>query len=113
MKAVKIKVPVNLTTGVEVPADSIAVIGQFYIDNKNEKNGKIPVQVPLLLYKSAQAFTDKKRPILEIADFNPMIEAQITVSDYETKDAETLGIKEIKQYLNTIYGAANVETVNI
>lgn len=111
MKAVKIKVPVNLTTGVQVPADSVAVVGEIYINNKAAKDGKIPAQIPLLLYKNAQSLN--KKPILEIEDFNPLIEGKITVADYETKDAETVAVKEILQYLKGIYGNTNVEQITI
>lgn len=111
MKAIKIKVPVSLTTGLSVPSGSIATVGEFYLNVKNKESGKIPCQVPILLYKDIQSLD--KSPISEVADFTQLVQGEILVIDYETKDSETVAISEISEYLTTIYGANNIEVVTI
>lgn len=113
MKAVKIKVPVNLTNGMEVPADSICIPSEFYLNIAAKTATKIPIQCPFAVYKSAAAYANGKRKIDEIQDFNTHVQDEITVADFETKDAETLAIKEIKQYLTAIYGSTNIDVINI
>ena len=113
MKAVKIKVPVMLTTGVEVPANSIAVVGEFYLNVKGRQNDEIPAQIPLLLYKDETAYNEGRSPILEIASFNPMIQGNVTAENYETKDAESLAVLEIYEYLLTVYKVSELELINV
>jgi hypothetical protein len=113
MKAVKINAIVNLTNGLTVNSGSCLIIAEAYTDNKNQKDLTIPTQVATLLYQSKNAYNAGKTPISEIADFKTTMVGSLLVSDYETKNTEQMLLDFIIAQLTPIYGAANLEVINI
>lgn len=114
MKAIKILSPVNLTSGLSIPAGSIVVIAEGYADVKSTKDGFIPSQIATLVYASEQSIAEGKSPIPDIADFNPVFSSlQLSVEDYATLPAEELLINAVFNALVAVYGTDNVEQVEI
>ena len=114
MKAIQILSPVNLTSGLSIPSGSIVVIAEGYADVKSTKDGFIPSQIATLVFASETAYAEKKSPITDIADFNPVFSSlQLSVTDYATLSAESLLINAVFNALVAVYGAENVEQVEI
>jgi hypothetical protein len=113
MKAVKINAIVNLTNGLTVNSGSCLIIAEAYTDNKNQKDLTIPAQVATLLYQSENAYSAGKTPISEIADFATTMVGSLLVVDYETKNTEQMLLDFIIAQLTPVYGAANLEVINI
>lgn len=114
MKAIKIKAPVNLTSGLQTPVNTILVLAEGYTNNKAKANGFIPSQVATNLYLDAQSIIDNKDAISGIADFNPVfLNLQLSVKDFETKTAENLMIDAVYNELVPIYTAGNLEIITI
>jgi hypothetical protein len=114
MQAIKILSPVNLTSGLSIPSGSIVVIAEGYADVKSTKDGFIPSQIATFVYASEQAIAEGKSPIHDIADFNPVFSSlQLSVTDYATLSAESLLINAVFNALVAVYGAENVEQVEI
>ena len=113
MKAIKINSIVNLTSGLSIPAGSIAVIAEGYADVKSQKDGVIPAQVATFVFASLAAIQEGKTPIVEIADFNPVFsQLELSVADYATVPAETLLVDAVFNALESIYGE-DVEVINL
>ena len=114
MKAIKIKVPVNLTSGLSTPVNTILILAECYTNNKAKSNGIIPAQVATNLYLDAQSILDSKDPISGIADFNPVfLNLELSVTYFETKTAENLSIDAVYNQLVPIYTEKNLEIVSI
>jgi len=104
MKAIKILSSVNLTSGLSIPSGSIVVIAEGYADVKSQKDGFIPSQIATFVFASETAYAEKKSPITDIADFNPVFGGlQLSVADYATKTAENLLIDAVYGALVAIY----------
>jgi hypothetical protein len=113
MKAIKINAIVNLTSGLSIPAGSIAVIAEGYADVKSQKDGIIPAQVATFVFASLAAIQEGKTPIAEIADFNPVFAGlELTIANYATVPAETLLVDAVFNALESIYGE-DVEVINL
>jgi hypothetical protein len=113
MKAIQILSSVNLTSGLSIPSGSVVVIAEGYADVKSQKDGIIPAQIATFVFASVQALEDKKSPIADIADFNPVFSGlQLTIADYETLAAETLLINAVYSALNAIY-PTQVEVITL
>jgi hypothetical protein len=114
MKAIKINTSVNLTSGLSIPSGSIVVIAEGYADVKSTKDGFIPSQIATLVFASEQSIAEGKSPITDIADFNPVFSSlQLSITDYATLSAESLLINAVFNALVAVYGAGNVEQVEI
>lgn len=114
MKAIKIKTPVNLSSGLATPINTILVLSEGYTNNKAKNNGNIPSQIATMLYLDAQSIIDNKEPISGISDFNPVfLNLELSVTDFETKTAENLMIDAVYEQLVPIYTAANLQIVTI
>lgn len=113
MKAVKINEAVNLLSGMIVSSGSVLVISEAYTDNKRQKDGTIPAQVATLLFQNEQAIMDGKVSIPNVADFNTTMVGNLDVARYETEAAETMLIEFLVATLTPIYGAENLEIINI
>jgi hypothetical protein len=113
MKAIKIKVPVNLTSGLTTPSNTILTIAEGYTNNKSKVLDQIPAQISTLLYLNSAAI-ETKDAITGIADFNPVfLNLQLSVANFETKTAETLLIDAVYDELLPIYSALNLEIIII
>jgi len=114
MKAISILTSVNLTSGLSIPSGSIVVIAEGYADVKSTKDGFIPSQIATLVFASEQSIAEGKSPITDIADFNPVFSSlQLSITDYATLSAESLLINAVFNALVAVYGAGNVEQVEI
>ena len=114
MQAIKIKQPVNLNSGISIPADSIVIIGEGYASVKDVKEGLIPAQVATFLFVSETAIQEGKSSITDVADFNPVFSGlQLTVTDYEAQPAESLLVNAVYVALSIIYGAENIEVITL
>jgi hypothetical protein len=114
MKAILINTNVNLTSGLSIPSGSVVVIAEGYADVKSQKDGIIPAQIATFVFASVQALEDKKSPITDIADFNPVFSGlQLTISDYETLAAESLLVNAVEKSLESIYGVDNVDVIDL
>lgn len=113
MKALKINEPVKLNSGISIPSGSIVIVTEGYCDIKSTKDAKIPAQVATSLYVSETAIAEGKSPILDIADFNSTFSGlELSISDYETKTAESLFIDAVSNALELVY-PSNVEVVTL
>jgi hypothetical protein len=114
MQAIKIKQPVNLNSGISIPADSIVIIGEGYASVKDVKEGLIPAQVATFLFVSETAIQEGKSPITDVADFNPVFSGlQLSVVAYQSKSAESLLIEAVEAALVAVYGEENVEVITL
>lgn len=113
MKVIKIKVPVNLNSGLLTPANTILVLAEGYLDIKSKKNNNIPSQIATFLYLDTAAILDNKEPITGVLDFAPLFITEISVTEYETEIAETLFIEAVYSQLIPIYTAANLDIITI
>ena len=109
MKYIQINANVNLKSGITLPSGSVVMIAEGYTDIKSAKDGFIPSQIATLLYASLEALQSGKVNINEVEDFNPVFSGlQLSISDYETKTAESLLVDTIETALKKIYGNENV-----
>jgi len=109
MKYIQINSNVNLKSGITLPSGSVVMIAEGYVDIKSTKDGYIPSQIATLLYASLDALQSGKVNINEVQDFNPVFSGlQLSISDYETKTAESLLVDTIENSLKNIYGENNV-----
>ena len=114
MKAIKINSAVNLTSGLAIPAGSIVVIAEGYADIKAVKDLMIPSQIATFVYANETAMTEGKSPIADVADFTPVFAGlQLSVADYSTLSAESLLVNAVYNALVNVYGADNVEQVEL
>lgn len=113
MKVVKINAEVNLLSGMIVPTGSVLIVSEAYTDNKSQKDGIIPAQVATLLYQNEQAILDGKVSIPNVADFNTTMTGSLDVTRYETEAAEVMLIEFVVSALIPIYGADNIEVIDL
>lgn len=113
MQVIKIKAPVTLTSGLTTPKNTILVISEEYLDIKATKDNNIPTQIATLLYLDAASIINNNTPITGIADFSNLFTANILITDYETKIAETLFVEAVYDQLVPIYTAANLQIISI
>jgi hypothetical protein len=114
MKAIKINTNVNLFSGITLPSGAIVVIAEGYTDVKNQKDGFIPSQIATLLFASLEALQSGKVSINDVADYTPVFSGlQLSVVDYSTKSAEQLLVDTVEAELIAVYGAENIEEVEI
>ena len=114
MKVVKILKAVNLTSGLSTPKNTICTIAEGYADVKSTKDALIPSQIATLLYLDAESVYDPAvAPITGIADYNPVFNYNLSITDYETLPAEELLINAVLVSLEEVYGVGNVEIVTI
>lgn len=114
MKVIQIKTPVNLTSGITTPANTILTISEGYTNNKAKTATTLPSQVSTLLYLNAQAIIDNKEPITGIADFTPVfLNLDLPISDYEIMTAEDFYIDAVYEQLVPVYTIANLAIINI
>lgn len=114
MQAIKINTTVNLTSGLTIPSGSIVVIAEGYASIKDAKDGFIPSQIATFLYASEEAMAAGKSPITDVSDFNPVFgNLQLSVVDYATLSAESLLVNAVYNALVDVYGAENVEKVEL
>ena len=114
MQAIKINTTVNLTSGLSIPSGSIVTMAEGYADIKSTKDGFIPSQIATFLYASEEAMAAGKSPITDVADFNPVFgNLQLSVTDYATLSAESLLVNAVYNALVDVYGADNVEKVEL
>lgn len=109
---IKINNPVNLSSGISIPAGSVVSVAEGYVDVKSLKEGVIPAQVATFVYASEDAYTNGLDPVSGVSDFNPVFSGlEVAVRDYETTAAEALFVTEVRVALEEIYGAENIEVV--
>ena len=113
MKAIQINTEVNLTSGLSIPSGSVCVIAEGYADIKSQKDGFIPAQIATSVYANEQAYADKKSPITDIANFNPVFQGlKLSIPAYQTETAETLLIDAVVAALELIY-PKNIEVITL
>jgi hypothetical protein len=102
MKAIKINSSINTSSGIVLPAGSICIIPDVYLDFKTQIFGIVNAQVNSEVYSSLDAYNQGKKPIKEITDFSTNFSnLLLNISDLiiiETAIAEIL-----KSELNKIY----------
>jgi len=109
---IKINSAVNLSSGISIPSGSVVSIAEGYVDIKGLKEGVIPAQVATFVYASEDAYNNGLDPVSGVADFNPVFSGlEVAVADYETTAAEALFVAEVREALEAIYGAENIEVV--
>jgi hypothetical protein len=114
MKAIKILSEVNLTSGLSIPSGSVCVIAEGYADVKSQKDGVIPAQVATFVFASVEALAQGKAPIQGVQDFNTTFAPlELSVTDYETKTAESLLVDAVYSALVKIYGVDNVVVIDV
>jgi len=114
MKAIKINTSVNLSSGITLPSGAIVVIAEGYTDVKSTKDGFIPSQIATLLFASLEALQSGKVSINDVADYTPVFSGlQLSIADYQTKTAEQLLVDTVEEQLIAIYGADNIEEVEL
>lgn len=114
MKAIKINTNVNLNSGITLPSGAIVIISEGYTDIKSQKDGFIPSQIATLLYASLEALQSGKVSINDVADYSPVFQnLQLSVLDYQTKTAEQLLVDTVESELIKVYGAENVEEIDV
>lgn len=114
MKAIKINTNVNLNSGITLPSGAIVIIAEGYTDIKSQKDGFIPSQIATLLYASLEALQSGKVSINDVADYTPVFSGlHLSVADYQTKTAEQLLVDTVEAQLVEVYGAENIEEVEI
>lgn len=113
MKAVKIKVPVNLDTEQTVAIGSVVLVSEALKGILAQKAGNIPCQFSLSLFISKEAYNRGAKPITGVIDFPGLINTTITVSDYEALKEETLNTNTVFNYLVPIFGAENLDIINV
>jgi len=110
---IKINAPVNLSSGISIPSGSVVDIAEGYLDVKSLEEGIIPGQVATFVYASETALTEGRDPVQGVADFNPVFSGlEVSVSDYQTTAARAIFIGEVREALEEIYGADNIEVVS-
>jgi hypothetical protein len=114
MKAIKINTSVNLNSGITLPSGAIVIISEGYTDIKSTKDGFIPSQIATLLYASLEALQSGKVSINDVADYTPVFQnLQLSVIEYQTKTAEQLLIDTVENELIKVYGAENIEEIDV
>lgn len=114
MKALKINVTVDITSGPDIPAGSIVIINSEYADQSNKNNGLIPCNINTALYYDLQTYQEGKTPVTGVADFNTNFQnLLLSVEKFETIPAESLLIGAVQSALSAIYGAENIEVIEI
>lgn len=110
---IKINSAVNLSSGISIPSGSVVSIAEGYLDIKSEKDGIIPAQVATFVYASEAAYTGGLDPVSGVADFSPVFSGlEVAVADYTSVAAEALFVAEVREALEAIYGAENIEVVS-
>ncbi len=110
---IKINSAVNLSSGISIPSGSVVSIAEGYLDIKSEKEGIIPAQVATFVYASEAAYTGGLDPVQGVSDFNPVFSGlEVAVADYAALSAEALLVAEVRESLEGIYGAENIEVVS-
>ena len=110
---IKINSAVNLSSGISIPAGSVVSVAEGYLDIKGLEEGVIPAQVATFVYASESAYTNGLDPVQGVADFSPVFSGlEVAESDYNTMAAEALFVGEVREALEAIYGAENIEVVS-
>ena len=110
---IKINSAVGLSSGISIPSGSVVTIAEGYADVKSEADGIIPAQVATFVYASESAYTNGLDPVQGVADFSPVFSGlEVAESDYNTMAAEALFVGEVREALEAIYGAENIEVVS-
>ena len=114
MKALKINVPVGVTSGPNIPSGSIVVINSEYADQSSQNNKLIPANINTVLYYDQQTYEEGKTPVNGVADFNTNFQnLLLPVDKFETVPTESLLIGAVQGALSAIYGAENIEVITI
>jgi hypothetical protein len=102
MKAIKINSSINISSGIVLPAGSICLIPDAYLDFKTQNNGIVNAQVNSEVYSSLDAYNQGKKPIKEITDFSTNFSnLLLNISNLIT--IETAIAEIVKSELNEIY----------
>ncbi len=110
---IKINSAVNLSSGISIPAGSVVSVAEGYLDIKSLEEGIIPAQVATFVYASETAYTSGLDPVQGVSDFSPVFSGlEVAVADYESTAAEALFVAEVREALEAIYGAENIEVVS-
>lgn len=113
MKLIKIAAPINLSSGVVVTAPSFLAVREIYLNNQTPKDTSVTTQISVGVYTTQLKASKGKFPIGDISDFQPLFSVEVTMLDYTTKDAETIGIEYVFNELTPIYTAAKLSIITI
>jgi hypothetical protein len=108
---IKINTAVNLNSGLSIPSGSVVTIAEGYASIKDIKEGLIPSQIATFIYASEEAYLNGLQPVQGVADFQSVIQAQLTEEAYKTETAESLLVNAVVSELSTIYGAENIVVI--
>lgn len=113
MKLIKINAPINLNSGVVVPAASFVGIREAYFNNNTPKDASVTTQIAIGVYTTQAKARNGKTPIADVSDFEMVYTVEIPIADYTTKDAESVCIAEMLKILTPIYTAPNLSIITI
>lgn len=113
MKVVKIKTKITLDSGVDVAAGSIVVPVEVYVKTEADKDGNCAAQYGVKVYASEAAKTAGKKPLKGVVEFDSLIQTNVSLLDYTSKDADTLAAQAIKAFLVPFYTDLNLSIINI
>jgi hypothetical protein len=113
MKAIKINATVVLNNGLTVSSGSCLTIDSANINNKRDFGVGLPIAILTSLYNSETDYNEGKNGITDIKDFNSLFQGSISVVVYETVSTEKMLTDFLIASLTPIYGAANLEVINI
>jgi hypothetical protein len=106
MKAIQINTPVNLNSGLQIPAGAVAVVAEGLAQVFQQKDGLIPAQIVTSVYTSKLNYETGKSPVdgNSISDFNPVnYGVRLPVVAYQTQTAEDLLVTAVYIGLDQVY----------
>jgi hypothetical protein len=106
MKAIQINTPVNLNSGLQIPAGAVAVVAEGLAQVFQQKDGLIPAQIVTSVYTSKVNYETGKSPVdgNSISDFNPVnYGVRLPVVAYQTQTAEDLLVTAVYIGLDQVY----------
>ncbi len=106
MKAIQINTPVNLNSGLQIPAGAVAVVAEGLAQVFQQKGGLIPAQIVTSVYTSKLNYETGKSPVdgNSISDFNPVnYGVRLPVIAYQTQTAEDLLVTAVYIGLDQVY----------
>jgi hypothetical protein len=106
MKAIQINTPVNLNSGLQIPAGAVAVVAEGLAQVFQQKDGLIPAQIVTSVYTSKVNYEAGKSPVdgNSISDFNPVnYGVRLPVVAYQTQTAEDLLVTAVYIGLDQVY----------
>jgi len=106
MKAIQINTPVNLNSGLQIPAGAVAVVAEGLAQVFQQKDGLIPAQIVTSVYTSKVNYETGKSPVdgNSISDFNPVnYGVRLPVIAYQSQTAEDLLVTAVYIGLDQVY----------